>query len=792
MSAGGLSYDCLTTRRKITLPSVEMWNMNMNILKDPTRSITTRKIDKVGDTQSILLSQEASGDRIAEMINVYARGVNPMVSVSYDNYGNNGGSKSSFAKNASVKLPYKFEVFRPPIIRQEQLMPLSRQPREWFYALTNPYVNDVISQKSCTELKKSIIPKKLQYNTTTNVEKPNIYLSENRTINSHLNHNQKNPQRSFQSDISNNNGKIDTAFVKPTKEIHDTTLMYNFMPNQNSLFKNQSIPSIAKQAIKENSMVIDQTTNVNSSLPLRTTVEPTHISSNYYQPNPLKTEWLQSQLVQPHRGSLADYSLPNQRAVKENSMIIDQTTNVNSSLPLRTTVEPTHISSNYYQPNPLKTEWLQSQPVQPHRSSLTDYSLPNQRAVKENSMIIDQTTNVNSSLPLRTTVEPTHMSSNYYQSNPLKTEWLQSQLVQPHRGTLADYSLPNQRAVKENSMIIDQTTNVNSSLPLQTTVEPTHMSSNYYQSNPLKAEWVQSQSVQPHRGTNNEPIHMSSNYYQNTPLKSEWIQSQPIQPHRGTFIDHSLPNQRAVRENPMIINQTPNFNSFLPLENKIEPNHISSNYYQSNPLKTEISIQPTNTQMQEIVMPTVFERNYDKKRNDIEYYTSLSLPNDKIMTNAAHMPMKTILQVPIQSHIGTTNHKIGLDKMIYDNTHIQNINDKNLNVAANTNLKYMEKMGHLGVKTENQRKMALIENTETITNKNAFGYDVYDIQSRNAQSKTNHELQIGSFESGGSYIPKFDRISSSLSYNQPIEHEYTQIKKKASNQYMERYNDPFH
>ena len=54
-------------------------------------------------------------------LNVYARGVNPMVSVSYQNYGSGAGS---------VKLPYRIMkdgAFRPPIKTIEELLPLSRQ-----------------------------------------------------------------------------------------------------------------------------------------------------------------------------------------------------------------------------------------------------------------------------------------------------------------------------------------------------------------------------------------------------------------------------------------------------------------------------------------------------------------------------------------------------------------------------------------------------------------------------------------------------------------------------------------
>lgn len=168
MSAGGISYDCLTTSRKATLPSTDMWGSSMNILKDPNKGIFTRRKDKVGDTQSVLLAQEDSGDRIAECINVYARGVNPMVSVSYNNYGNNGGQNTISRGHGGVKLPYRPEVFRPPVFRQEDLLPLSRQPRTWFYALTNPQMPDTVHQMECPDAKSSIQTKKLYHEAPSN------------------------------------------------------------------------------------------------------------------------------------------------------------------------------------------------------------------------------------------------------------------------------------------------------------------------------------------------------------------------------------------------------------------------------------------------------------------------------------------------------------------------------------------------------------------------------------------------------------------------------------------------
>ena len=144
MSAGGLSYSGLVNHGKITLPSVDSWGSNMNILRDPPKSIMTKRIDKVGETSSMTQMIEESSNRASEAIQVYARGVNPFVSVSYDNNGNNGGQSSgSFVEGGqrSAKLPYtimKDGAFRPPILLQEDLLPLSRIPRENFSVLSKP------------------------------------------------------------------------------------------------------------------------------------------------------------------------------------------------------------------------------------------------------------------------------------------------------------------------------------------------------------------------------------------------------------------------------------------------------------------------------------------------------------------------------------------------------------------------------------------------------------------------------------------------------------------------------
>jgi hypothetical protein len=110
----------------------------MNILKDPPKSVHTRKIDRVGETSAITTAVDESGDRFCEAINYYARGQNPMVSVSYGQ----GQQKSNNISGGEAFLPYRIArdgAFRPPIWRQEDLLPLSRLPRIWTEVSTQPY-----------------------------------------------------------------------------------------------------------------------------------------------------------------------------------------------------------------------------------------------------------------------------------------------------------------------------------------------------------------------------------------------------------------------------------------------------------------------------------------------------------------------------------------------------------------------------------------------------------------------------------------------------------------------------
>ena len=148
-----ISYSAITNTGSVTLPSVESWGNNMNILRDPPKSIMTRRIDKVGDTSSITTMVANSEDRLCEAINVYPRGINPCVSVSYSNYGNNGGQRNGMTRMDShqqAKLPrtiLKDGAFRPPIKTQAEYLPLSRQPRVWTTAFSKPGFIDFSRKK---------------------------------------------------------------------------------------------------------------------------------------------------------------------------------------------------------------------------------------------------------------------------------------------------------------------------------------------------------------------------------------------------------------------------------------------------------------------------------------------------------------------------------------------------------------------------------------------------------------------------------------------------------------------
>lgn len=138
-----MSYNMIIgNKAKTTLPSVEAWGSTNSILRDPPKSISTRRKDRVDADGSMNKLYAESGDRFAESINVYARSVNPFVAVQY-----------------GPKLPYRIMdggAFRPPQLTKEQLTPLSRQGRKFTSVQTNPEHIDYSKTTMCNAQKTPI------------------------------------------------------------------------------------------------------------------------------------------------------------------------------------------------------------------------------------------------------------------------------------------------------------------------------------------------------------------------------------------------------------------------------------------------------------------------------------------------------------------------------------------------------------------------------------------------------------------------------------------------------------
>ena len=133
-----LSYSGLKTNKHVTFENIEEWNGRTSIVKNPPQSVMTRHKPKVGQDNSLLDMVDDSGDRFQQFISVYPKGVNQMVSVNY-------GNSLSESTGTYSKLPYKIMdggAFRPPIIRQEDLLPLSRLPRISFNIDSMKLIND--------------------------------------------------------------------------------------------------------------------------------------------------------------------------------------------------------------------------------------------------------------------------------------------------------------------------------------------------------------------------------------------------------------------------------------------------------------------------------------------------------------------------------------------------------------------------------------------------------------------------------------------------------------------------
>jgi len=284
-----ISYSGLKNYGKATLPSVNDWGTNTNILQDPPKSITTRRIDKVGETNFIIQEQDDSGDRICEAINVYARGVNPSVAVSYSNVGNNGSNFSmgcnpcntsasqsstngnpqrSLCSNLNSKLPYRIMndgEFRYPILTPTNLLPLSRMVRGVTSTYTKPELIDYSKKMRCPmpaektrEVYNEILNASIRPTAVYRIEKPLEKPTNCKdAIKPSINVSAKSGIRTM--DITSVLNK------KPIKEISDHILQVEPNLNMNDSRRYMNISSTNPTHNTKDALTFSATTNLNDN-----------------------------------------------------------------------------------------------------------------------------------------------------------------------------------------------------------------------------------------------------------------------------------------------------------------------------------------------------------------------------------------------------------------------------------------------------------------------------------------------------------------------------------------------
>ncbi len=116
-----------------------------HIFRDPPRSIHTRKKERVGPADSAHLIRE-DNSRINEGVRNYAAGVNPLVEIDFQNR----TQTTTTIPYMQASNPYKVnKSFRPPLFRQEDLLPLSRQKHPYTTVTSNPGVRELSGFVDC-------------------------------------------------------------------------------------------------------------------------------------------------------------------------------------------------------------------------------------------------------------------------------------------------------------------------------------------------------------------------------------------------------------------------------------------------------------------------------------------------------------------------------------------------------------------------------------------------------------------------------------------------------------------
>lgn len=153
--------------KSYTLPSWEQ----PTIFREPSKSIHTRKKERV-DMSDVTYMLRNDDSRINEGVAYLQRGINPHVDIMYNNAGGGGGGRLTTMSNVQASNPYKVMkdgAFRPPMFRQEDLLPLSRQRRSETSGITNPGIRsgysipNLVDNIDKTEIVNAIDVNKINY-----------------------------------------------------------------------------------------------------------------------------------------------------------------------------------------------------------------------------------------------------------------------------------------------------------------------------------------------------------------------------------------------------------------------------------------------------------------------------------------------------------------------------------------------------------------------------------------------------------------------------------------------------
>jgi len=129
------------------LPSIDQ----VHILREPPKSIHTRKKERVDFSDVSYMVRDDPQNRLSENINYIAKGTNPHIDVMYSNANFvSGGSRTTTNMGRTMggggSNPYKAlrdGAFRPPdIFSQQNTLPLSRMARPDTSVITNPGLNN--------------------------------------------------------------------------------------------------------------------------------------------------------------------------------------------------------------------------------------------------------------------------------------------------------------------------------------------------------------------------------------------------------------------------------------------------------------------------------------------------------------------------------------------------------------------------------------------------------------------------------------------------------------------------